>query len=301
MRHLQWTRRATRKIARQLRRLNIRVGARTVARLLKKMGFSLRVNHKMLESGNRNPPPRRLRNRQFTYIKRQPKEFIARGNPIISVDTKKKELIGRFKNPGARWERKPQPVNDHDFRSDANGMAIPYGIYDPGRNRGFVAVGTSRETPAFAVDAIRLWWECCGQRLYPEAKELLVLADSGGGNSARARAWKYHLQHQVVNRYGLKVTVSHYPPGSSKWNPIAHRLFSQISKNWEATPLTRYETVVKYIRTTKTTTGLRVTARFLRKRYEKGEKISDEKMEQLVLTHHKTPPGWNYTLTPATM
>lgn len=278
MRDLKWTRCATRKIARQLRRLNIRIGARTLGRLLKKMGFSLRVNHKKLESGNKNPPPRGVRNRQFAYIQRKREEFASRGNPIISVDTKKKELIGNFKNPGAGWEQQPQLVNDHDFRSDAVGMAIPYGIYDPELNRGFVVVGTSRETPAFAVDAITLWWNRCGQRLYPEAQELLILADSGGGNSARARGWKYHLQQQLANRYGLKVTVCHYPPGSSKWNPIEHRLFSQITKNWEGTPLQSYETVVKYIRTTKTSTGLKVSARLLCTRYEKGESISDEEM-----------------------
>ena len=162
-------------------------------------------------------------------------------------------------------------------------------------------MGTSRETPAFAVDAICLWWKCCGQRLYSGAKILLILADSGGGNSARARAWKYHLQHKLANPYRLKVTVAHFPAGSSKWNPIEHRLFSQITKNWEATPLTSYETVVKYIRTTKTTTGLRVSARLLRKRYERGESISDQEMRQLVLTHNKTLPRWNYTLAPATM
>jgi hypothetical protein len=265
------------------------------------MGFSLRVNHKKLESGNKNPPPRAVRNRQFAYIHRKREEFTSRGNPIISVDTQKKELIGNFKNSGACWEKRPRLVNDHDFRSDAVGMAIPYGIYDPGLNLGFVVVGTSRETPAFAVDAITLWWHRCGQRLYPEAQELLILADSGGGNSARARAWKYHLHEQLSNGYGLRITVCHYPPGSSKWNPIEHRLFSQISKNWEGIPLESYETVVKYIRRTKTSTGLKVSARLLRRRYERGESISEKEMQQLALTHHKTLPGWNYSLTPATM
>lgn len=265
------------------------------------MGFSLRVNHKKLESGNRNPPPRRLRNRQFAYIGRKREEFTLRGNPVVSVDAKKKESIGKFKNPGACWEQEPQLVNDHDFRSDAVGRAIPYGIYDTGGNRGFVVVGTSHETPAFAVDAITLGWNHCGQRRYAGAKELLVLADSGGGNSARSRGWKYHLQHQLCNSYGLKVTVCHYPPGASKWNPIEHRLFSQISRNWAGRPLKSYETVVKYIRSTTTSTGLRVSAHLLRKRYEKGEAISDQAMKQLVLANHKTLPGWNYTLTPSTV
>ena len=298
---LKWTRRAPRNIARHLHRLGIPVSARTVARLLKKMKFSLHRNRKMLESGLKNPPPRRVRNRQFLYIQRQRKQFTARGAPVISVDTKKKELIGRFKNPGERWERHAQAVNDHDFRSDAKGMAIPYGVYDPQRNHGFVAVGTSRETPAFAVDAICLWWQCCGQKHYPEARELLILADSGGGNGARVRAWKYHLQHKLANRYQLSVTVTHYPPGSSKWNPIQHRLFSQSSSNWEATPLTSYELMVNYIRTTETSTGLKVCARLFPKGYQKGETISDPQMRQLLLTRHKTLPGWNYTLTPHKM
>src|SRR6516162_6287796 len=258
-------------------------------------------NRKMLEAGLKNPPPRRVRNRQFLYIQRQRKQFTARGAPVISVDTKKKELIGRFKNPGERWERHAQAVNDHDFRSDAKGMAIPYGVYDPQRNHGFVAVGTSRETPAFAVDAICLWWQCCGQKHYPEARELLILADSGGGNGARVRAWKYHLQHKLANRYQLSVTVTHYPPGSSKWNPIQHRIFSQSSSNWEATPLTSYELMVNYIRTTETSTGLKVCARLFPKGYQKGETISDPQMRQLLLTRHKTLPGWNYTLTPHKM
>jgi hypothetical protein len=164
MQDLKWCRRATRQIAAQLRRFHIRTSASTVRRLLKKMGFSLRVNHKRLESGNRNPPQRRIRNRQFLYIARQRKRFTAQGHPIISVDAKKKEWLGKFKNPGVCWEQEPQPVLDHDFPSDAVGRAIPYGIYDPGKNRGFVAVGTSHETPAFAVDAIALWWNRCGQK-----------------------------------------------------------------------------------------------------------------------------------------
>ena len=298
---LKWTRRGTRKIARQLRRLNIRIGANTVGRLLKQMGFSLRVNQKKLESGNPNPPPRCIRNRQFAYIGQRREEFTSRGDPVVSVDTKKKEMVGKFKNPGVCWEQAPCVVNDHDFRSDALGMAIPYGIYDPRANQGFVVVGTSRETPAFAVEAIVLWWKNCGRRMYAAAKELLILADCGGGNSARARGWKYHLQQQLCNRYSLKVTVCHYPPGASKWNPIEHRLFSEISKNWAGKPLESYETVVKYIRTTKTSCGLEVRACLLQKKFEKGEAISDPEMKQVVLANCKTLPGWNYTLMPSRM
>jgi len=301
MRDLKWSRRTIRKIARQLRLLKIRVSPTTVRRLLKQLGFSLRVNHKRLESGNRNPPPRRVRNQQFSYIHGQRKRFTTRAHPIISVDAKKKEWVGKFKNPGACWEKQPQDVNDHDFPSDAKGRAIPYGIYDPSLNHGFVVLGTSRETPAFAVDAIVLWWKWCGRKRYPEAKELLILADSGGGNSARSHGWKYHLQQQLVNPYRLKVTVCHYPPGASKWNPVEHLLFSQISMNWAGRPLESYETVLNYIRTTTTATGLAVSARLLHKKYLKGEAISKQQMEQLLLNKHTTLPAWNYTLTPKTM
>jgi len=301
MQGLRWTRKTTRKVARQLRRLDIRISANTVGRLLKKMGFSLRVNHKTLESGNKNPPPRAVRNRQFRYLNQKRKEFASRGSPIISVDTKKKEKVGRFKNPGVSWERKPHPVNDHDFLNDAVGMAVSYGIYDTEANRGFVAVGASYETPAFAVDSIALWWKRCGSSVYPKGDELLILADCGGGNSARARGWKYHLQHHLCDPYGLTVTVCHYPPGASKWNPIEHQLFSHISNNWAGVPLETYETVVKYIRTTKTDTGLRVGAELVRKKYDKGEQISTPEMAALALTQHKTLPGWNYTLAPSRM
>ena len=298
---LKWTRKTTRSVARELRRLRIRISANTVGRLLKAMGFSLRVNHKTLESGSKNPPPRRVRNRQFRYIKQAREHFASQGSPIVSVDTKKKELVGDFKNPGVSWERTPYRVNDHDFRSDAEGQAIPYGIYDTQANLGFVVVGTRSETPAFAVDAIVLWWTGCGRRMYPKTDELLILADCGGGNSARARAWKYHLQHHLCDPYGLTVTVCHYPPGASKWNPIEHHLFSHISKNWAGKPLESYETVVKYARTTKTSSGLRVSARLAWKHYDKGENISDTEMGQLVLTPHKTLPRWNYTLAPLRM
>ena len=298
---LKWTRKTTRKIARQLRRLGIRIGAKTVGRLLKEMGFSLQVNRKTLESGNKNPPPRRVRNRQFKYIKQKREEFACREIPIVSVDTKKKELVGNFKNQGVSWEQKPHLVKDHDFPSDAEGKAIPYGIYDTRANRGFVVVGTSRETPAFAVDAIVLWWRGCGRTMYPKKDELLILADCGGGNNARARAWKYHLQHHLCNPYRLTVTVCHYPPGASKWNPIEHHLFSHISNNWAGKPLMNYETVLKYVQTTKTSCGLRVSARLMRKNYNKGEEISHTEMRKLMLTGHKTLPAWNYTLAPSKM
>ena len=298
---LKWTHKTPARIAEQLRRLGITVSPRTVARLLKEMGFSLRVNHKKLESGNRNPPSREVRDQQFGHISQMREAFASRGSPIISVDTKKKELIGRFKNNGTSWEQEPCFVNDHDFRTDAVGRAAPYGIYDTLANRGFVVVGTSRETPAFAVDAITLWWKSTGSRMYPEAHELLILADCGGGNAARSRVWKYRLQHVLCNRHDVTVTVCHYPPGASKWNPIEHRLFSEISKNWAGKPLESFETVVKCIRATRTSSGLRVSARLLQKEYENGEKVSDTGMKELSISRHEVLPDWNYTLAPSRM
>lgn len=295
---LKWTRKTTGKIAQQLRRLKIKVSPKTVARLLKDMGYSLRVNHKKIESGNKNPPPRKVRDRQFQYISQMRDQFARQGSPIISADAKKKEKVGNFKSNGTAWEKEPQPVYDHDYPSDALGMAIPYSTYDTLANRGFVVVGTSHETPAFAVAALALWWQDCGMKMYPQAKDLLILVDCGGGNGARVRAWKYHLQYKICDRFGLKVTVCHYPPGASKWNPADHRLHSEISKNWAGKPLTSYETVLKYIRTTKTETGLSVQARLYRKHYEIGERISNVEMAKLQLARHETNPNWNYTLDP---
>ena len=301
MHGLKWTRKTTRNIARQLRKLDIPISASTVGRLLKDMGFSLRVNQKTLESGNKNPPLRRVRNRQFRYINNKREEFASRQIPILSVDTKKKEMVGNFKNNGVSWEKEPYRVKDHDFRSDAKGMAIPYGIFDTQTNQGFVVVGTSHETPAFGVDAIVLWWKSYGTTLYSRTDQLLILADCGGANSARARAWKYHLQHQLCDPYQLTVTVCHYPPGASKWNPIEHQLFSPISFNWAGKPLESYETVVKYIETTKNSSGLRIRARLIHKNYETGERISQKQMDQLALTRHIILPSWNYTLAPSKM
>lgn len=298
MSDLKWTRKTTKKIAQELRRVKIAVGPRTVARLLKGMRYSLRVNHKGIESAGKHPPSRKVRDRQFNYIRQLREAFAQRGDPIISVDGKKKEQVGNFKNPGVSWEQEPYQVHDHDFLRDAVGKAIPFSIYDTLANRGFVVVGTSRETPAFAVDATVCWWRQCGMKIYPKAKKLLILADSGGGNSARSRVWKYGLQHQLCNPYGLTVTVCHYPPGASKWNPADHRLHSEISKNWAGKPLDSYETVLKYLRTTKTESGLRVAARLLRRDYPKGEKIGDAAMDQLRVIRPKTMPNWNYTLVP---
>ena len=290
---LKWTRRTTAKIAAELRCAGLDVGARTVARLLHEMGFSLRVNHKKLSRGS---PPER--DAQFRTIAALREDCRARALPILSVDSKKKEMVGRFKNPGSAWSREPVEVNDHDFRSDAVGMAIPYGVYDLAANRGTVFVGTSHDTPTFAVDSIEAWWRTEGRRRYPHVDHLAILADGGGSNGPTSRVWKHGLQRRLCDRHGLTVTVAHYPPGASKWNPIEHRLFSAISKNWAGRPLDTYETVLNYLCTTTTVTGLRVRAHLVQKRYEKGLSVTDAQMSTLQLTKDPTFPKWNYTLRP---
>lgn len=298
---LKWTRKTTRKIAQALGEVGIQVSANTVARLLKEMKFSLRVNHKKIESGIRNPPKPSVRNRQFEYIRAARERFADRRNPVISVDTKKKELIGNFSNPGRTWEQEPVEVYDHDFRCDAAGIAVPYGVYDTEQKIGYMFVGTSHDTPAFAVDCLQRWWTIYGRKAYPTAAELLILADCGGSNSYRCRAWKWRIQKMLCEGHGLTVTVCHYPPGSSKWNPVEHQLFCRITANWQGTPLQNLETMLKYIRTTRTEAGLTVRARPIQKKYENGEKIPDKEIKGLSLTRHKTFPEWNYTLMPAKM
>ncbi len=207
-------------------------------------------------------------------------------------------MIGSFKNPGAKWAKAPTPVNDHDFRKDAVGVAISYGIYDVQANRGHLVVGTSHDTSEFAGDALALWWKREGRDRYPDADRILILADCGGSNGNRAGAWKCALQEKLCDTFGLRVTVAHYPPGASKWNPIEHRLFSEISKNWAGHPLTSYETMLKYIRTTKTRHGLSVRATLRRGSYPTGRKPSAERISRLRLRPHSSLPAWNYTLTP---
>jgi len=295
----KWTRRSTEKIAQQLGRAGVHVSPKTVGRLLKDMDFHLRVNVKILESGSRKPPDPEQRNRQFHYVQQQRRDYVRRGLPVISVDTKSRELIGPFHQAGRTWSRDAIEVLDHDFPSDAQGIAIPYGIYDTIRNTGFVSVGTTRDTAEFAVDAIRAWWLQAGRAHYPDAEEILLLADCGGSNGYRTRLWKYQLQVAFCDRVGLKVRVCHYPPGASKWNPIEHRLFSHISANWAARPLVSYETVLKSIRATTTTIGLRVRAHLNGKQYQKGIKVSDDQMRRVCLKHYRVNPDWNYSIAPA--
>ena len=266
-----------------------------MSRLLKKMGFSLRVNHKKLARVCTASRPDR--DAQFGKIAALREDFAARGLPVISVDTKKKELIGRFKNPGRAWHREPVEVKDHDFPSEALGKAIPYGIYDLQANRGTVFVGTSRETPEFAVDSIEKWWLEEGRQRYPQANQLAVLADCGGANGPTNRAWKCALYERLVKKHALTVIVAHYPPGASKWNPIEHRLFCEISKNWAGRPLDSWETSLNYIRTTETQTGLRVQAHLLDHRYERV-KVTDDQIQALPITRPDELPMWNYALVP---
>ena len=290
---IKWTRKTTRNVGKELKKAGIGVSHTTVARLLKNLNYRLRVNRKQL-AGTKHPQ----RNEQFEHINAQRHGCAQKGIPVISVDTKKKELVGCFKNPGTAWAASPHLVSDHDFRSQAIGIAIPYGIYDLPANRGGVFVGTSHDTPAFAVAAIARWWATDGRARYPNTSELFILADNGGSNGSRPHAWRYELQHQLVNPFGLTVSVSHYPPGTSKWNPIEHRLFSEISKNWAGEPLGSYETILNYIATTTTETGLTVSAALLDGEYPTGAKISDDQMEQLNLHPHEVCPKWNYTIQP---
>ena len=290
---LRWSRRTTTTIAQELAQLGIAVSPNTVARLLHDMGYSLRVNHKQI-STNSSPN----RNLQFEYLAELRYRFQRRHLPIVSVDSKKRELVGNFKNPGHRWESAPRPVYDHDFRTDSIGVAIPYGIYDVLENRGALVVGVSHDTSAFAAHAIAHWWHQEGSTRYPGSRQLLILADTGGSISCRCYAWKTELQSQLANSFALAVTVAHYPTGASKWNPIEHRLFSEVSRNWAGEPLDSYQKILNYARTTRTQTGLQVTAYFDRRYYPCGLKPTPDQVASLRLQRHETLPEWNYTIKP---
>jgi len=245
-----------------------------------------------------HPRPHRDRDQQFQYLINQRNAFLKAGWPCISVDTKKRELIGLFFNRGTQWCQVAQSVNTHDFPSYAEGYAIPYGIYDLTHNLGYVAVGKSADTPEFAVDAIAWWWLQVGSVRFPDVPELLILADAGGSNGCRPRRWKEQLQVKIADAFGLAVSVCHYPTGASKWNPIEHRLFSQISRTWAATPLTSYDILLQGLRSTKTETGLRVQATSFDKIYQKGLSVTDAEMNLLRIQKHDTCPNWNYTIYP---
>ena len=304
MNGLKWTRKTTQKLSTELRALGIEsVNRTTVARLLKGLGYSLKVNHKKKALGvKKTAEARAQRDQQFKHINRMRNQFVTKGNPIISVDSKKREMVGDFKNNGSSWRKKAFEVGDHDFRHYAEGIAINYGIYDVTANRGHMVVGIYKDTSTFAVDSIAKWWKQDGAKRYSGCKDLLILADAGGSNGYRVRAWKFELQRKFCDAFGLSVTVCHYPAGASKWNPADHRLFSAISNNWKGIPLNSYETILKYMRRTKTTPkkgpGLKVKATLVRKRYISGQKISDEQMSQIQLKQHDAFPFLNYSLSP---
>ena len=291
---LRWTNKSTQAIAEELTRQGHAVSDKTVARCLREMGYSMQLNQK-----SREGPQHRHRDQQFRYINRQVASFRRSGDPVLSVDTKKKELVGAFKNGGRTWRPRGDPhrVNVHDFPSLAEGKAIPYGAYEIGADRAVVNVGITHDTAEFAVESIRRWWKLTGRKRKPRAKRILICADAGGSNSSRSRAWKLYLQ-DLVDELGIVITVCHYPPGTSKWNKIEHRLFSFISLTWKGQPLVNYETVVNLIGATKTKSGLQVKAVLDTNEYQTGVKVTKSQMESLRIRRHKNHPDWNYTLDP---
>lgn len=291
---LRWTCKSTAKLAEELTQQNHPVSDRTVAMLLKQSGYSLQANRKMRE-GSSHPD----RNAQFEYINRQVVAFQKQQQPVISVDTKKKELVGEFKNSGEEWHPKGQPkeVNVHDFPDKNMGKAIPYGVYDLACNEGWVSVGIDHDTAEFACASIQRWWSEMGSARFPRATKLLITADGGGSNSSRNRLWKKSLQC-LADELGITLNVCHFPPGTSKWNKIEHRLFCFITKNWRGRPLTSYEVIVNLIANTTTKTGLTVRAALDHRQYETGIEVSDDELERLRITRAKFHGEWNYSIKP---
>jgi transposase len=291
---LKWTNKSTRAIAAEVTHRGCPIHWSTIARCLHDLGYSLQANVKTVE-GAQHPD----RDAQFRYLNKQVKAFLRTGDPVVSVDTKKKERIGRFRNAGRTWRPRgqPSPVFTHDFPHLGIGKAIPYGTYDIGQDRAVVNVGLSHDTAEFAVESIRRWWRLMGKRSYPAATRLLISADAGGSNGNRLRAWKLHLQ-RLATDLNRPITVCHYPPGTSKWNKIEHRLFSFISMNWRGQPLVSYEAVVNLIGSTRTRSGLKVKAVLDTREYDTGQAVTPEQFSALRLTPHAFHPDWNYTLRP---
>jgi len=294
---LRWTNKSTQQLADALTAQGFPVAPRTVAKLLKTTGYRLQANAKVVE-GRQHPD----RDAQFEYVNARAVEFLTAGDPVISVDAKKRELVGQFKNGGREWEPVGEPVevDVHDFPGDAVGVALPYGVYDMAANTGWVNVGTDHDTAVFAAESIRRWWRHVGADAYPNAKRLLVTADSGGSNGSRLRLWKAELA-RLADETGLTVTVVHLPPGTSKWNKIEHRLFSHITMNWRGRPLSSHEVVVQTIAATTTRTGLTVKAVLDDNSYPTGLRITDQQMRQLLDRHikrHEFHPDWNYDVYP---
>jgi hypothetical protein len=293
---LRWTCKSVRKLAEELQHEGHAVSYQTVAELLHGMDYSLQANQKTLEGSQHAD-----RDQQFEYINRKAQRYLKQGEPVISVDTKKKELVGDFKNAGREWQPQDQPekvrVHDFEIRQPDKGKIAPYGVYDLGRNVGWVSVGVDHDTAAFAVESIRRWWRWMGRRSYPQAKRLLITADSGGSNGARVRLWKWELQ-QLADETGLEISVGHFPPGTSKWNKIEHRLFSFISQNWRGKPLISHEVVINLIAATTTTTGLSVKSKLDTNAYPAGLKVTDQQMAELQLRRDRFHGDWNYRLVP---
>jgi transposase len=293
MQPLLWTCKSTKNLAQELQNRGFHISDRTVSHLLHKLGYSLQSNRKTLE-GKQYPD----RNVQFEYINNKIKEFQRSNSPVVSIDAKKKELVGNFKNAGQEWHlaSEPENVQMHDFESGKrNKKAIPYGIYDVTWNTGWVSVGVDHDTAEFAVESLRKWWDKMGSECYPYAKQLLIIADSGGSNSSRGRLWKAELQ-KLVNEKQLQITVCHLPPGTSKWNKIEHKLFCHITKNWRGRPLTSYEVIVNLISHTTTKKGLRIQAELDMSTYPLGKKISNFEMKSLNIHYHGPNEKWNYTI-----
>ncbi len=288
---LKWTHKSLRKIQKALA-AEYPISLPTISRLLQAWDYSLRVNHKRV-AGKQSPH----RDQQFSYIGRWRQAYLRRHWPIISIDTKKSELVGNFKQAGVEWRPQRRDVNMYDFLNSAEGKAIPYGIYDVGHHQGYVLVGTSHDTAEFAIAAIRAWWLKLGRILYPGETHLLIQADGGGSNGSRRRLWKVGLQ-RLADEFGLIITVTHYPTSASKWNLIEHRMFNLISANWAGRPLDSYETVLNFIRTTTSTTGFSCQADLDTTVYETGITVSAEAFAQVRLRPHRRFPNWNYTIYP---
>jgi len=287
----KWSRKSTRGISAQMREKNIQICATTTANILKELNYSLKSNRKTIAE-TQHPD----RNQQFEIIAQMKDKFKRLNYPYISVDGKKKELVGNFKNSGQAWRIESEPVYTHDFRSCATGIANPYGIYEPLTNKGTVVVGTSYDTPEFSVESIVLWLNNFDYKSYSDLSQLLILCDCGGSNGYRARAWKYGIYKKICQPFKLNVTICHYPSGASKWNPVEHRLFSFISMNWAGVPLRNYDIILKYIASTTTKQGLKVNAILNDNIYEKGIKISDEQMKEIKIEKYHTLPQWNYSI-----